>query len=154
MTTLRKLPTAQPRTKRQAKNSASQRWMIISTWGRSLDLPQKMPNGCTSGALLLTAWRQRSLVEQRPFAADDGGIDDVLGLVLHVGQLVLDVQHHLLDDRAETAGSGVALLGPMGDLSQCALVELQLGVLHLKQLLILPDQSVLRLGEDSHERVL
>src|SRR5262245_48157869 len=75
------------------------------------------------------------LVEQRHLAADHGVGHVVLALGLDVGQLELDVEHQLLDDAAQAAGAGVALLGPPGDLLQRQRAELQLRPLHLEQLL-------------------
>src|SRR5947209_5170026 len=80
------------------------------------------PGSPASGALLVLRGRRRRRAEQFSLALHHGAIDHVLALVLDVGQLVLDLQHDLLDDGAQPARPRVARPGPPGDLAQRALV--------------------------------
>ena len=70
------------------------------------------------------------------------------------GQVVHRVQQHLFEDRPQAAGAGAAQQRLFGDGLQAVGAELQLDVLELEHLLVLPNQRVLRLGEDAHQRLL
>ena len=89
-------------------------------------------------------------VEEALLLADDLGGHQELPLVLGraVGQLEHDVEHDVLDDRAEAAGAGVLLLGHLGDLLEGFGGEFDVGAFHLEEPAVLLDQRVARLGHD------
>ena len=76
-----------------------------------------------------------------------------MALAIHLGEVVHHVEHDLFDDGSQAAGAGVPLLGQVGDFAEGVRFEHQLGPFHVEQLLVLADQRVLRLREDSHEGV-
>lgn len=49
------------------------------------------------------------------FAADDFGCDGVFTLMFHFRQIVHDIQHHILDNRSQTACTGVTGFGQAGN---------------------------------------
>src|SRR5581483_5744671 len=78
---------------------------------------------------------------------------DALAYVPPGGELELDLEEDLLDDRAQAAGAGLALERTVGDRVQGLLGEHQLDPVELEEALELLDQGVARLGEDLHELV-
>src|SRR4051794_32578469 len=62
-------------------------------------------------------------VEETDFALHHFFADDVLAALLQVGELVLQLDHDLLDDAAQCAGAGVAFEGAFSDQPQGALRE-------------------------------
>lgn len=74
----------------------------------------------------------------------DGAFYDVL----HAGDLVHDFLHDLLDDRAEAAGTGIALDGLAGDSVDGSVFDDELYAVHGQQLLVLLDEGILRFGQD------
>src|SRR5438270_13754606 len=84
----------------------------------------------------------------------DVGVDDALRDVLAGGQLVHDVEQHLLHDGPQAARAGAAQVALVGDGLERALVEVELDAVELEELLVLLEERVLRLGEDVDERLL
>src|SRR5581483_9325148 len=78
---------------------------------------------------------------------------DALAYVPPGGELELDLEENLLDDRAQPAGAGLALERAVGDRVQGVLGEHQLDPVELEEALELLDQRVARLGKDLHELV-
>jgi hypothetical protein len=108
-------------------------------------LPRPLPSreGSVLGGFLQAAGR-----EEVGLAADDFGGDAVGGAAFELGQLEHVVEHELFGDGAEGAGAGVAVDGLLRDFAEGVVGEFELGVFHLEQLLVLPDDGVLGLGHD------
>ena len=68
--------------------------------------------------------------------------DHALGDVAARGQLELDVEQRLLEDRAQAAGAGLALQRLVGDRLEAVLGEDQLDVVELEEALELAGQRV------------
>ena len=79
--------------------------------------------------------------------------DDALGHVAARGQLELDVEQRLLEDRAQAAGAGLALQRPVGDRAERVLGEDELDVVELEEALELLGERVSRLGQDRDQVV-
>src|SRR5262245_61436882 len=80
--------------------------------------------------------------------------DHALLDVIARGDVVHQVEHHILEDRAKPARAGLARQRLARDRAQRAVGEAQPDVLELEQLLVLLDQRVLGFGQDVDERVL
>ena len=88
--------------------------LIRWRWGHGeTKKPGVSPGLSRHHALFLPGFFSPSLRSPRTTSAGD----DVLALVLHVGQLEHDVDHDFFDDAAQAAGAGVALLRQPGDLA-------------------------------------
>src|SRR4051794_10877420 len=74
--------------------------------------------------------------------------DDALLNVAAGGQLELDVEQRLLEDRAEAAGAGLALERLVGDRAEGVGGEDQVDVVELEEAAELTGQRVTRLGQD------
>src|SRR3954453_20031455 len=79
--------------------------------------------------------------------------DDDLRDVLARRDVVHDGEQHLFEDRAQTTRAGAAKDRLVGDRLERVRRELQLDTVELEELLVLPDERVLRLGEDPDERL-
>ena len=97
----------------------------------------------------------RGLGDQgRPAALRDRLLgDDALGHVAARGQLELDVEQRLLEDRAQAAGAGLAFQRLVGDRLEAVLGEDQLDVVELEEALELAGQRVFGLGQDRDQVV-
>ena len=84
-------------------------------------------------------------------AEDSGFCDDTLCDVFLVREVEHDVFHHTLHDRTEAAGAGVLAHGDAGDLAEGFGLELEAYAVRLHELLVLSDQGVFGLGQDSHQ---
>src|SRR5215468_870244 len=80
-------------------------------------------------------------------------VDEDLANVRLRRDLVHDVEHRRLEDRAQAAGAALVAERVLRDLLQRALGELHLDAVHLEELLVLLDEGVLRLGEDVDQRL-
>ena len=91
----------------------------------------------------MSCWR--GLGDQgRPAPLDDRLLGHhALGHVAARGQLELDVEQRLLEDRAQAAGAGLALQRLVGDRLEAVLGEDQLDVVELEEALELAGQRVL-----------
>src|SRR5712691_12155512 len=67
--------------------------------------------------------------------------------ILHRRKIEHEVKQHLFEDRAQAPGSGLSSQGSFGDRLQRLRPHFQIHSLHAEQLLILLDESVLRLGQ-------
>src|SRR4051794_37565427 len=104
-------------------------------------------SGGLGGLLLAVVWR---LGDERRL---DAALDRLLGhdALLDVaagGQLELDLEQDLLDDRAQAAGAGLALERAVGDGLQRVRGEDELDPVEAEEALELLDDRVARLGED------
>ena len=80
--------------------------------------------------------------------ANHVGVNEELKqLVLVFGQLVEDIQHDLLEDRAQAAGAGAAMDREAGEISKSLGGKAELGAVEPEQLGVLFDQGVARLLE-------
>src|SRR5690606_36806174 len=103
----------------------------------------------SADAGLLVINDERVIAVRDRLLADDHLLD-----ALFRGDVVHDVEHRFLEDRAEAARTALAREGLAGNRLQSALGELELHAIHLEQLLELLHQAVLRLGEDVDQRIL
>ena len=87
-------------------------------------------------------------------ALDRRLVDHHLADVFHGRQFVHDVEQHLLDDRAQAAGTGLARKRFLRDRGQRRRPHFEFGAFHAEQLLVLLHQRVLRLGQNLHQRRL
>src|SRR5438067_2176180 len=96
------------------------------------------------------------LEEQRGlFAAHDHAFGDLALLdAVPVRSVVLDAQHRVFHDRPQAARACLAPHGLVRDRPQSLPRERELHSLHLKELLVLLHQRVLRLGEDGDQILL
>ena len=69
------------------------------------------------------------------------------------GELELDLEQDLLDDRAQPARAGLALERLVGDRRQRVVGEDELDAIELEEALELLDERVARLGQDQHQLV-
>src|SRR5207248_2338116 len=92
----------------------------------------------------------------RRFGVDEEGLaladDGVLvhhdfAHVLHRRQIEHQIEQHLFQDRTQAPGAGLSRQGFLGDRLQRLRPHLQIHSFHAEQLLILLDESVLRLGQ-------
>src|SRR5438093_6853049 len=92
----------------------------------------------------------------RRFGVDEEGLaladDGVLvhhdfAHVLHRRQIEHQIEQHLFQDRTQAPGAGLSRQGFFGDCLQRLRAHFQIHSLHAEQLLILLDESVLRLGQ-------
>src|SRR3954464_7171843 len=74
--------------------------------------------------------------------------DDALLDIAAGGQLELDVEQRLLEDRAEPACAGLALERLVGDRAEGVGSEDELDVVELEEALELPGERIARLGQD------
>src|SRR5437660_658421 len=80
--------------------------------------------------------------------ADDGVlVHHDFADVFHRRQIEHQIEQHLFQDRTQAAGPGFPRQGFLGDRLQRLRPHLQIHSLHAEQLLILLDESVLRLGQ-------
>src|SRR5256885_12044916 len=79
--------------------------------------------------------------------------DHALADVAARGQLELNLEQDLLDDRAQAAGTGLALERLVGDRGERVVGEYELDPVELEEALELLDERVARLGADLHELV-
>src|ERR1700716_4000769 len=77
--------------------------------------------------------------------------DDDLPDVRARRDLVHHVEEYLLDDRPETAGTGLPFRRALGGRLKRIRRELELDLVEREELLVLLHDRVLRLGEDTHE---
>src|SRR5262249_1156916 len=82
------------------------------------------------------------------------GTDHNLLNPLEARQLEHGVKQDRLHDGTQAPGSGLTIDGLAGDRFQGVLGDVETDVLHLEQPLILLNESVLRNGEDLHQRRL
>src|SRR5215210_6762410 len=87
-------------------------------------------------------------------ACHDLLVDHALLDVALRGDVVHEVQHELLEDDAQAAGADVPLERLAGDGLERLVGELELDPFELQDGLVLPDQAVLRLVKDAHQRLL
>src|SRR5437667_421303 len=93
--------------------------------------------------------------EEGPLAVqDDLARDDALLEPLDGRQIVHDLEHHLLQDRAEPARAGPPLERLLRDGRDGVVRKLQADLLEVEVLLVLLDDRVLRLSENPDERRL
>src|SRR6266511_3535905 len=97
------------------------------------------------GGLFLLAPRNQRGVHT---GQDDPLVDHALGDVLPGGELVHDVEEHLLQDGPQSPRAGASKHALIGDRLQSVVAEFQLDPVELEELLVLLDERVLRLGED------
>ena len=90
-------------------------------------------------------------VHRLVLAEDSGFCDDALCDIFFVREVEHDVFHHALHDRAEAAGAGVLAHGDAGDLAEGFGLKLEVDAVGLHELLVLSDQGVFGLGQDSHQ---
>ena len=88
-------------------------------------------------------------VQRRGLLFDDRVVDHALLHAGHGGKLIHDVEHDAFHDVAQAARAGLALDGPVGDGTQGVGGEAQGHVVELEQLLVLPGEGVLGLGQDT-----
>ena len=74
--------------------------------------------------------------------------DDALGDVAARGQLELDVEQGLFENRPQAAGAGLALERLVGDRAERLFGEDELDVVELEEALELLGERVARLGQD------
>src|ERR1044071_9558087 len=86
-------------------------------------------------------------------ALDDLAGHDALLDAGERGDLVHDVEHDLLDDRAQAAGAGVAAGGLLGDRGQRVGPEVELDALELEQPMVLLGERVLGLPQHLGQRL-
>ncbi len=84
-------------------------------------------------------------------AEDSGFCDDALCDVFFVREVEHDVFHDTLHDRAEAARASVLAHGDAGDLAEGFGFKLEVDAVGLHELLVLSDQGVFGLGQDSHQ---
>src|SRR3954447_273097 len=80
--------------------------------------------------------------------------DHKLTDLLEGGEIVHQVQHQVFQDHPEASSSNLALHGKLRNRLQGVFTKLELNILKLEQLLILPDNRVLRPGENLNQRFL
>src|SRR5204863_8046102 len=111
---------------------------------------KRVPRGLRLGGLFLGFGH-----EERPLAIqDDLPRDDALLEPLDGRELVHDLEHDFLEDRAEAACARAALEGFLRDRRDRILGELEAHLLEIEVLLVLLDDRVLRLPEDPDQRRL
>src|SRR6266545_4242756 len=135
------------------------------TWRRSIPIlaarrrsgPPGSPRTWSSGgalaalgALVAVARHQRRVDP----AEDHVGGDHAAAHVVAGGQVVLDVEQDLFQDRAQPAGAGAAQDRLVGHGIQGVVGELQLDPVELEELAVLLDQGVLGLDEDADQGLL
>src|SRR6266508_1495575 len=135
------------------------------TWRRSIPIlaarrrsgPPGSPRTCSSGgalaalrALVAVARHQRRVDP----AEDHVGGHHAAAHVVAGGQVVLDVEQDLFQDRAQPAGAGAAQDRLVGHGLQGVVGELQLDPVELEELAVLLDQGVLGLDEDADQGLL
>ena len=87
-------------------------------------------------------------------AFDDVFGNDVFGGLGFFGQLIHQINHQFFGKRAKRTGAGGVLEGLFGEGVQGIVGELQFGVFHFEEFLILLDEGVFGLGEDIDKGVL
>ena len=90
-------------------------------------------------------------VHRLVLAEDSGFCDDALCDVFFVREVEHDVFHHTLHDRAKAAGAGVLAHSDPGDLAEGFGLKLEADAVGLHELLVLSDQGVFGLGQDSYQ---
>ena len=75
-------------------------------------------------------------------------------LFVGLGDLEHHVEHRVFDDALETSRAGLPLDRLLGDGTKSLFFEDQLHIVHRKQLFVLLDGRILRLGQDAQEVVL
>src|SRR5262245_13633546 len=80
--------------------------------------------------------------------------DHALLDVIARGDVVHQVEHHIFEDRAQTARARLAGQRLARDRAERPIREAQPDILELEQLLVLLDERILGLGQDVDERVL
>src|ERR1700722_19062158 len=93
-------------------------------------------------------------VKRASLAFDNLRTDDNLFDAIEARQLKHRVKQDRFHDRTEAAGARAPLDRLLGDHSQRLFLNRQVGILHLKQTLILFDERVLWLGQDLLQGVL
>ena len=88
------------------------------------------------------------------FALYGGFGHDDLGNTLLAGEVEHRLLQHVLANRAQAAGAGLAGERHAGDLVQGRVLKLKIDVLELEHLTVLTHHSVLGLGQDRHQVVL
>src|SRR5205809_1045339 len=121
-------------------------------------MPSRLPIGVAttkSVPLRLRRLLLRFRDEEGPLAVqDDLARDDALLEPLDGRQIVHDLEHHLLQDRAEPARAGPPLERLLRDGRDGVVRKLQADLLEVEVLLVLLDDRVLRLSENPDERRL
>src|SRR3954451_14184844 len=80
--------------------------------------------------------------------------DDKFTNLLKGGEVVHQVQHQVFQDHPKTSRTYLALHGKLRNRLQGVFTKLELNILKLEQLLILPDDRVLRPGQNLNQRFL
>ena len=118
---------------------AAWKWVLGAPWGES-------------GALLLVISDfqvgQGGVVAHRIAVHDEGQ-----PVVVVLGQVIELVDHELIKDRTEGAGSGFSLQGTIGDFLEGIGGEFQISPLDSEEVLELANECVLGLGEILPERL-
>src|SRR5712692_8908348 len=88
-------------------------------------------------------------VDEKGLALADNGvlIHDYFAHILHRRKIEHEVKQHLFQDRTQAPGPGLSRQGFFGDCLQRLRAHFQIHSLHAEELLILLDESVLRLGQ-------
>src|SRR4051794_9309323 len=112
--------------------------------------PTSASNESSGGAAFLVVAGDEG---RRLVVLDDGLVDDALRDVGAAREVVHHLEQHLLQDRPQTAGTRASRERLVGDGLERVVGEVQVDVVELEELLVLPEQRVLRHREDLHQRV-
>src|SRR6267142_662059 len=131
-----------------------------STRSARAETSSRLPMGVATTKRVPRALRLRGLFvglgdQHRPLVVQDHlARDDALLEPLDGRQLVHDLEHDLLQDRAQAAGARAALERLLGDGGHRVVGELEADLLEVEVLLVLLDDRVLRLLENPHQRLV
>src|SRR2546426_6174465 len=129
-----------------------------STRSARAETSSRLPIGVATTKRVPRALRVRGLFvgfgdQHRPLVVQDHlARDDALLEPLDGRQLVHDLEHDFLQDRAQAAGARTPLERLLGDGSHRVVRELEADLLEVEVLMVLLDDRVLRLLEDPHQR--